>query len=309
MIWIIFAISVIFLLILDLGLFSNNKAPTFSSSIKLSIFYIISALLFGLFILHDLGQEKFYQYLTAFVVEKSLSIDNIFIISMIFDVFAIPMIYRRKVLFWGIIGVIIFRAILIASGSVIISKFAPILYLFSAFLIVTGIKMLLTINHNPDIKNSFISKFITSHFRITESLRDGKFIVKANGLIYGTPLLLALIVIEFMDLIFALDSIPAIFSITTDSYIIFTSNIFAILGLRALYFALESIIHKFCYLKHALAVVLIFIGSKIFLEHIFQIEEVPAFISLLITIFILIIGVLLSMYKNKSNVSKCDVLQ
>jgi len=229
--------------------------------------------------------------------------DNVFVIALIFTFFAIPRQYQHRVLFWGILGVIVLRAMMIALGAALVSQFAWVLYLFGAFLVVTGIKMWIIADHVPDIASNPLLKFLKRHVRVTEGLRGSAFWVcehdPATGKIerFATPLLMALVLVEFVDLIFAVDSVPAIFAITTDPFIVYTSNIFAILGLRALYFALAAMIHRFKYLKYALALVLVFIGSKIFLVGI--VGKIPAVLSLSVTFGLIAGGVLVSLWKTR----------
>jgi tellurite resistance protein TerC len=231
--------------------------------------------------------------------------DNVFLISLIFTYFAVPPIYQHSVLFWGILGVIILRAIMIGLGATLVAEFSWTLYIFAVFLIITGIKMLYIGDKLPDIENNPILKFLRRRFKITPELHGQKFFVKKiddkTGKVtqWVTPLFICLLLIEVVDLIFAVDSVPAIFAITTDPYIVYTSNIFAILGLRALYFALSAIIHRFKYLKVSLALILIFIGSKIFVADIIGMEKFPASISLGVTLTLLIGGVIFSLYKTR----------
>jgi tellurite resistance protein TerC len=237
------------------------------------------------------------------MIEKSLSMDNVFVIALIFSFFAIPRQYQHRVLFWGILGVILLRALMIGLGATLVSQFSWVLYLFGAFLIFTGIKMWIIADHMPDIAKNPLLKFLKRHVRVTEGLRGNAFWVRETDTKTGklerfaTPLFLALVLVEFVDLIFAVDSVPAIFAITTDPFIVYTSNIFAILGLRALYFALAAMIHRFKYLKYALALVLVFIGSKIFLVGV--IGKIPAVISLSVTFGLIAGGVLVSLWKTR----------
>lgn len=297
--WIIFAVVVITLLFLDLFVFHRHcDEPKFSDTIKLSAFYIIIALIFGLFIIYEKGTSAGMLYYTGYLVEKSLSIDNIFVIALIFSSLNIPRKYQHRVLFWGILGAIVMRAIMILLGSTLISQFHWVLYIFSFFLIYTGIHMVM---HKEDeeksLCNSKIFKFIEKKFSVTRHLHGEHFFVHQGKKRFITPLFFALLVIELMDVIFALDSIPAIFLITTDIFIVYTSNIFAILGLRSLYFLLAEAVNRFVYLKPALAVILIFIGSKIFLPYIGL--EIEAFHSLGITFSILLLGIIASMVKTE----------
>jgi len=259
------------------------------------------ALLFGLFIMVERGADTATTFYTGYLVEFSLSLDNIFVMSLVFTTLKIPDIYQHRVLFWGILGAIAMRAVMILLGEQLVSQFHFVLYLFSAFLIYTGAKMLLHKEVEADPKNvqdNKVMAFVQSHFRMTSTLHGEHFIVKKNGHRYLTPLFTALLTIELMDVIFAIDSIPAIFLITTDIFVIYTSNIFAILGLRSLYFLLAAAVSKFVYLKQALSIVLIFIGCKIYLPLLGV--HVSNFVSLSITFTLLAGGILLSLYKNKT---------
>ena len=240
------------------------------------------------------------------MVEKTLSLDSIFVIALVFSYVAIPKIYQHRVLFWGILGVIILRGIMIYLGAEIVARFSWVLYIFAAFLIFTGIKMLfMRDDHAMDISQNPALKFFRKHFRFTDQLHAEKFFVRlpdqktGKVVTFATPLFLALLVIEFVDVIFAVDSIPAIFTLTNDPYIIYTSNIFAILGLRALYFAISAIITRFKYLKYAMALVLVFIGSKVFITDMLGWAKFPPVWSLSITVGLLAGGVIVSMIMTK----------
>ncbi|WP_019567087.1 TerC family protein [Agrobacterium sp. 10MFCol1.1] len=298
--WAVFISLVLGLLALDLGvLHKNSKEIGIRESLLMSGFYIAIGLAFGGWIWYQSGEQSAMEYVTGFVVEKSLAMDNIFIIAMIFSYFAIPRQYQHRVLLWGILGVIVLRGIMIAGGAAIVENFHWVLYLFAAFLVFTGLKMLFSSDHDEnDIGNNRILKFLRSRLPVTEKLHGEKFFVKETDAATGklktfvTPLFLALIMVEIADLIFAVDSIPAIFAITTDPFIVYTSNIFAILGLRALYFALAALIHRFAYLKYALAAVLVFVGSKIFVADMLGIAKIPPAVSLGVTIAILATGII-----------------
>ena len=303
--WLIFLGVVIALLAFDLGvLHRDNREIGVKESLLLSAGYISAGLLFGLWVYFQKGGDAGMDYLTGFLIEKSLSMDNVFVMALIFSFLAIPRQYQHKVLFWGIMGVIVLRAIMIGLGAALIHEFNWILYVFGAFLLLTGVKMLLTkVDAEPDLANNRFVLFLRRHLRVTERLHEQRFFVRqpdASGktVLWVTPLFLALILIECADLVFAVDSVPAIFAITQDPFIVYTSNIFAILGLRALYFALAALIHRFAYLKYALALVLVFIGSKIFLVNI--IGKVPAALSLGVTLGLLAGGVLLSLWKTRN---------
>jgi len=303
-VWLAFVGVVVALLAFDLGvLHKDDKEIGVRESLLLSAGYISAAMIFGAWVWWYLGAQSGMDYYTGFMIEKSLSMDNVFVIALIFSFFAIPRQYQHRVLFWGILGVIVLRAIMIGLGATLVSQFSWVLYLFGAFLIFTGIKMWIIADHVPDIANNPLLKFLKRHMRVTDGLRGNAFWVQepdpAGGKVvrFATPLLLALVLVEFVDLVFAVDSVPAIFAITTDPFIVYTSNIFAILGLRALYFALAAMIHRFKYLKYALALVLVFIGTKIFLVGI--IGKVAPAISLSVTFGLIAGGVLVSLWKTR----------
>jgi tellurite resistance protein TerC len=246
------------------------------------------------------------------LIEKSLAMDNVFVIALIFSYFAIPRIYQHRVLFWGILGVIVLRAIMIGLGAALVSEFGWVLYLFGAFLIITGIKMLWMIDNMPDIGNNPLLNLMRRRMRVTDQVHGNQFFVRlpasdapdAKRVLWATPLFFALVLVEFADIIFAVDSVPAIFAITTDPFIVYTSNIFAILGLRALYFALAAVIHRFKYLKYALAVILVFIGGKIFWNQIYG--KLDPWISLSVTFSLLAIGVAYSLYKTRGEATPAE---
>ena len=299
--WALFLGIVITLLTLDLGvLHKDDHVISVKESLWLSAGYIAIAMLFGGWIWWEMGAEPGMNYMTGFFIEKTLALDNIFVISLIFSYFAIPQIYQHRVLFWGIIGVIVLRGIIIALGTSLISQFSWILYVFAVFLVITGIKMLFDSGEKSMADNKIIS-FLRRHMRITYNLHGHKFFVRQQDPVsgkkvsYATPLFLALMMVEIVDIVFAVDSVPAIFAVTTDPYIVYTSNIFAILGLRALYFALAAMMHRFTYLKYALSAVLIFIGGKIFWTH--MVGKIDPALSLGITVAILASGILFSLYK------------
>ncbi|EZH84050.1 membrane protein [Ectopseudomonas composti] len=302
--WLVFIAVVISLLAFDLGvLHRDNREIGVRESLLLSAGYITAGLLFGVWVFFQKGGDASMDYVTGFLIEKSLSMDNVFLMAMIFSFLAIPRQYQHKVLFWGIMGVLVLRALMIGLGAALLHEFSWILYVFGVFLFFTGVKMLFSkLDDAPDLQNNVLVKFLRKHLRVTDDLHGERFFVrqddgKGRSVLWVTPLFLALILIECADLMFAIDSVPAIFAITQDPFIVYTSNIFAILGLRALYFALAALIHRFAYLKYALALVLVFIGAKIFLVGI--IGKIPAVVSLSVTLGLLIGGVLLSLYKTR----------
>lgn len=304
--WASFIALVIAILSFDLGiLHKKNKEIGVGESIKLSALYISLGLAFGAWVWWYLGAESGLAYMTGFVVEKTLALDNVFVIALIFSFFAVPRLYQHRVLFWGILGVIVLRAIMIGVGATLVAEFSWLLYVFAAFLIVTGIKMLVMKDAEPDVSKNPLVRFMRNRFNVTDNHHGERFFVKQADPQTGklvwfiTPLFMALVVIEVADVIFAVDSVPAIFAITTDPFIVYTSNIFAILGLRALYFALAAMIHRFKYLKPALAIVLVFIGSKIFAADLLGLEKFPAALSLGITFAIIASGVVWSLVKTR----------
>jgi tellurite resistance protein TerC len=312
--WLSFIAIVMALLVFDLGvLHKDNREIEVRESLALSAGYIGMGLLFGAWVWWYLGAQSGMEYLTGFAVEKTLAMDNVFVIAMIFTFFAIPRLYQHRVLFWGILGVIVLRAIMIGIGAPIVENFSWVLYIFALFLIATGVKMLWLGDKKPDMANNPVLTFMKHRFNVTEELHGEKFFVmkpdpkapagSGRMVRFMTPLFLALILIEIADVIFAVDSVPAIFLITTDPSIVYTSNIFAILGLRALYFALAAMVHRFEYLKYALSVLLIFIGSKIFIAWGLGWEKFPPAWGLGITLAILASGVLFSLWKTRGGAS------
>jgi len=297
--WLTFISLVLVLLAADLGLVNNGDQEIgVSKSLRLSAVYITLGVAFSGFVYWQMGSEATAQYLTAFVVEKTLAMDNVFVIALIFSSFAIPRMYQHRVLFWGILGVIVLRGIMIGLGATLVAEYAWLLYVFAAFLIFTGIKMLFTDEANHSVDGPVL-RFLKRRMRVTEGLEGNSFFVRRQGLLYVTPLLLALVLIEIADLVFAVDSVPAVFAITTNPFIVYTSNIFAILGLRALYFALSAILHRFAYLKYALSLLLVFIGSKVFVADWMGLEKFPPSWSLGVTFAILAAGVGFSLYKTR----------
>ena len=302
--WLVFLTLVVGLLAFDLGvLHKDDHAIGVAESLRLSALYIALGVAFSGFIWWQMDATATAQYLTAFVVEKTLAMDNIFVIALIFSYFAIPRMYQHRVLFWGILGVIVLRGIMIGLGATIVDQYHWVLYLFAGFLIFTGIKMLFVEDAEHDLSGNRLLAFLKRRLRVTDRIEGHAFFVRepepATGRMVrvATPLFLALVLIEVADLVFAVDSVPAVFTITTDPYIVYTSNIFAILGLRALYFALAAVLHRFAYLKYALSLLLVFIGSKIFVADAMGWEKFPPNWSLGITFAILGAGVAFSLWK------------
>jgi tellurite resistance protein TerC len=298
--WVGFNLFVLVLLALDLGvLHRGDKQITVRHALLLSLGYIVLALIFAAGVFAFMGETPGYQFLTGYLIEKSLSVDNIFVFVLIFTHFAVPPQYQYRVLFWGILGALVMRATLILVGAAVIEAFHWVIYLFGAFLIFTGIKMLVTVGQEPDVENNRVVGFMRRHFRVTESFVGHNFFVIQNGVRYMTPLFVVLVLVELTDVVFALDSIPAIFAITTDPFIVYTSNVFAILGLRALYFALAGIIHRFHYLKYGLSLVLVVVGIKMILNAWFGTKVIPTEVALLITGVLIGGSILFSMWKTR----------
>lgn len=327
-VWLAFIGVVLLLLVFDLGvLHRNTHEISVTESLWMSALYIGLGLLWSVAVwwiyatYADAGavDEQIASqttdaarawtavklYITGYLVEKTLAMDNVFVISMIFTYFAVPRLYQHRVLFWGILGVIVLRAIMIGLGATLVVKFSWIMLIFAAILVLTGIKMIMVIDQKPDIANNPVLKFMRRHMRVTNELHGQHFFVRlpdpGSGKVvtWATPLFLCLVLVEVADLIFAIDSVPAIFAITPDAFIVYTSNIFAILGLRALYFALAAMVHRFYYLKYALALVLIFIGGKIVVGDFLFDGKVPAEISLGVTAVLIAGGIAYSLWKTR----------
>jgi len=270
--WAVFIGFVLVMLVLDLFVFGGRKAHKVSvkEAATWSLVWVSLALLFnaGLWwhlngtVGAEIADRKALEFLTGYLIEKSLSVDNVFIFLLIFSAFHVAAEYQRRVLIYGVLGAIVMRAIMILAGAWVVREFSWVLYIFGAFLVITGIRMLVMAEKQPDLEQNPVLKFARRHLRITNDYHGEKFTVMKDGVRYFTPLFLVLILIEVTDLVFAVDSIPAIFAITTDPFIVFTSNIFAIMGLRALYFLLADVADRFHLLKYGLALVLTFIGTK-----------------------------------------------
>jgi len=298
--WAVFAGVFVSLMTIDLGLLHRtDRAIGMHESLVYSAGYIAAGLAFGGWVWHALGEAAAALYWTGFLVEKTLSVDNIFAISLVFSALAIPRKYQYRLLFWGILGSILLRGLMIWAGAEAVTKFHWVLYIFSAFLIFTGIKMMFAKAAAQGVSKNSALNFCRKHMRVTKELHDNKLTVLLNGRRWLTPLMLALVVVNCVDVVFAVDSVPAILSLTTDPYIVFTSNIFAILGLRALYFVLDALLLRFAYLKQALSVILVFIGGKIFITNFLHIDNFPPVLSLVITVAILGAGVLFSLHKTR----------
>jgi tellurite resistance protein TerC len=298
-VWIAFVVFILVVLLLDLGVF-HKKSHTvgFKESIIWSGVWIALAVAFSVIILYWRGQEDFMLFLTGYVIEKSLSVDNLFVFLLIFGFFKIPNQYQHKVLFYGILGALVMRAFFIWAGIAILTKFAWVIYIFGGFLVYSGIKMLMPQSEEHDLEKSWVITWTKKIFPTSPHFHDDKFFVKLNGAWMITPLFITLIFVEFSDLVFAIDSIPAIIGITNDPFLVFTSNVFAILGLRSLYFALKGFADMFHYLKYGLAIILMFIGFKMLIVHWYH---MPVAITMAVIFFVLLASVLLSIWSNRKN--------
>lgn len=300
--WASFGLFVIAMLAIDILALDRKGAHKVSTKEALvwSLIWFTLALAFGgalwAWLDHTSGRAiadaKAMEYLTGYLLEKTLAMDNIFVFVMLFTYFAVPMEYQKRVLVYGVLGAIILRALMILLGAWLIAEFHWVLYVFGAFLLITGIKMFIFADKEPNLAQNPLLKWLKKHMRITDTYHGDKFWVTKNGVRWFTPMFLVLILVEFSDVIFAMDSIPAIFAITSDPFIVFTSNIFAILGLRALYFLLADMADRFHLLKYGLAVVLMFVGTKMLIVEWFKI---PVAVSLAVVVAVLGISILLSL--------------
>jgi len=283
---------------LDLGIFSReaHKVPVKEALIWFAV-WIITALLFNLFVLYEFGKTKALEYFTSYLVEKSLSVDNIFVFILIFTYFAVPDKYQHKILFWGVLGALVMRGIFIFAGVALINRFHWIVIVFGGFLLVTGVKMLFESDIHIDPSKNPIVKFARRFLPVTDDAHHGKFFVRINHKLYATPFFLVLLIIESSDLLFAVDSIPAVLAISQDRFIVYTSNIFAILGLRSLYFAVSGIMGYFRFLKIGLAIILAYVGVKMIVS--FFHFEIPILLSLTIIGSILLMSILASLVVKK----------
>jgi tellurite resistance protein TerC len=294
-VWIGFIVFVVLMLALDLGVFQRKAHEIkFKEAVIWSVFWISLALIFNLGIYLFDGKEDALAFLTGYIIEKSLSVDNLFVFLMVFTFFKVPKKYQHKILFWGVLGAIVLRAIFIFAGIALIERFEFMIYIFGLFLVFTGIKMGVQKETHIEPENNIILRIFKKLFPVTTQYDDGHFFTKKGAKRYATPMFVVLLVVESSDLVFAVDSIPAIIAVTRNPFIVFTSNIFAILGLRALYFALASFVDRFYYLKHALSVILVYVGIKMLVSHFYKI---PTGLSLLIIILLLTLAVICSMLR------------
>ncbi|UMY18252.1 TerC family protein [Methylobacterium organophilum] len=306
--WLGFHALIAALLAFDLGLLHRDKDHEIGvkESLLLTAFYFSLGLVFGGWVWWYLGPQAGQEYVTGLVIEKSLSMDNVFVIAVILTALGVPRAAQHRVLVWGILAAVLLRGLMIGLGAALVQQAHWVLSLFAAFLIYAGLKMLFSKEEDAqDVNESASLRFLRKHLRITDKPRGQHFVVReprrrdGKPVLWLTPLALALVLVNIADVIFAVDSVPAIFAITTDPFIVYTSNIFAILGLRALYFALAAMVDRFAYLKTALALILLFIGAKIVVADTFDLVHVPPWVSLLVTLVLLAAGVTYSLWRTR----------
>lgn len=303
--WISFNVFILIMIILDLGVF-HRKSTVISvkEALTWTSVWILLAFCFNVFVYFQLGEAKAYEFFTGYLIEKSLSVDNIFVIILIFSYFNVPAAYQHKVLFWGILGALLMRVTFILIGVELIHQFHWLVYIFGAFLIYTGSRFFTQSDVKIDLEKNTMVRLVRKGFRFTPDFEGDNFFVRKAGVLWATPLLIVVMVIEATDLVFAVDSIPAILSISDDAFIVYTSNVFAILGLRSLYFVLSGVEKYFVYLKYGLAVILIFVGLKMCLS---DFIKVPVEISLAFIITTLALAVLASLALQAQNTEKKDL--
>ncbi len=296
LLWIGFILFVLLMLALDLGVFHRKSHKvSLRESVIWSIVWVSLALIFNAGVWYFSGSTKALEFLTGYLIELSLSVDNLFVFALLFTYFAVPQEYQHRVLFWGILGALVMRAIMIGAGVYLLSHFAWLIYVFGAFLIVTGIKMLLNKGEEIHPEKNPLVRLVRRFLPVTKTYEGDKFLVRNQGRLMATPLLLVLVLVEGTDLVFVVDSIPAIFAVTTDPFIVYTSNVFAIMGLRSLYFALSGVMDKFHYLKVGLGVVLAFVGVKMLLGH--SPYKIDTLVSLGVILTVLVTSVVASLLR------------
>mgnify|MGYP003341620277 FL=1 len=291
---------VLAMLLVDLFLHRSHNEIKFKEAAIWSSIWVACGLGVGGVIWSQYGTEYGLQYLSGYVIEKSLAIDNVFIWGLLFAAFAVPKRYQHRVLFLGVVGALVMRSIMIIGGSAAIKEFSWILYIFGAFLIYTGFKMFIQRNEHFNLDKSKFYQWLRAKLRMTDSIEDESFTKRINGIRYFTPLFLVLIMVEFMDLVFAVDSIPAIFAVTDEPFLVFASNALAILGLRSMYFLIADLMDKFKYLKEGLSVILVWVGAKMIISH--ALFKIPTWLSLAVIIAVLAISIIASFRKVDSNV-------
>ena len=297
--WLALLAFVFAMLLLDLFLHRSHQEIKFKEAAIWSTIWVVCGLGVGAVIWAFYGGEFGLQYLSGYVIEKSLAIDNVFVWGLLFTAFAVPKRYQHRVLFLGVLGALSMRSVMIVGGSALIKEFDWVLYIFGAFLIYTGAKMFVQRNEHFDYEKSRFYKWLTQKLRLTDSIENENFTVMKDGVRYFTPLFLVLIMVEFMDLVFAVDSIPAIFAVTEEPFLVFASNALAILGLRSMYFLIADLMDKFKYLKEGLSVILVWVGIKMIVSHLFF--KIPTWVSLVFISAVIAIALIASARKAKEN--------
>ena len=297
--WLALLAFVFAMLLLDLFLHRSHQEIKFKEAAIWSTIWVVCGLGVGAVIWAFYGGEFGLQYLSGYVIEKSLAIDNVFVWGLLFTAFAVPKRYQHRVLFLGVLGALLMRSVMIVGGSALIKEFDWVLYIFGAFLIYTGAKMFVQRNEHFDYEKSKFYKWLKQKLRLTDSIENENFTVMKDGVRYFTPLFLVLIMVEFMDLVFAVDSIPAIFAVTEEPFLVFASNALAILGLRSMYFLIADLMDKFKYLKEGLSVILVWVGAKMIISHLFF--KIPTWISLVFISLVIAIALIASARKAKEN--------
>ena len=297
--WLALLAFVFAMLLLDLFLHRSHQEIKFKEAAIWSTIWVVCGLGVGAVIWAFYGGEFGLQYLSGYVIEKSLAIDNVFVWGLLFTAFAVPKRYQHRVLFLGVLGALLMRSVMIVGGSALIKEFDWVLYIFGAFLIYTGAKMFVQRNEHFDYEKSRFYKWLKQKLRLTDSIENENFTVMKDGVRYFTPLFLVLIMVEFMDLVFAVDSIPAIFAVTEEPFLVFASNALAILGLRSMYFLIADLMDKFKYLKEGLSVILVWVGAKMIISHLFF--KIPTWISLVFISLVIAIALIASARKAKEN--------
>ena len=295
--WISLTLTILLMLAFDLFFHREPKPIEFKEAAKWSVLWVVIALIAGGVIGAIYGSEFWWQYLSGYLIEKSLAVDNVFIWALIFSYFAVPARLQHRVLFYGVLGALVFRGVLIAAGSVLLASISWMIYVFAAFLIFTGIKMLQHRNEELDIENSRALKVVNRFIPISSTYEGEKFFVRTNRKLTATPLFAVLLLVEIMDVVFAVDSIPAIFAVTEEPFIVFASNAFAILGLRAMYFLLSGLMDRFVYLKLGLAVIMLWVGAKMILSH--AVMKIPTSVSLGVIVAVLTVTIVASLKSTK----------
>ncbi len=297
--WVGFTVLIVILLILDLVVFARkSREISFKQATAMSVFWIGAALLFGLVVLFVAGPTRGGEYFTGYVVEKSLSVDNVFVFALIFTFFAVPSRYQYRVLFWGIVGALVLRGGFIAVGAGLLNRYEWIVYVFGAFLIYTGIRMAMHSDSEIDPERNPVLRLTRRMVPMTKDFQDDNFFVRQKGKLVATPLFAVIIVVGTTDVVFAVDSIPAIFSITSSAFIVWSTNAFAVLGLRPLYFMLAGMMDRFVYLDIGLSIVLIFVGAKFIYSGLFD-AKVPIWVSLPFILLVVLGSILASLYKTR----------